>query len=211
MREKEPGSSVTGVDPERLFTAAPEALLVVRGHRIELANEAAAAFLGGDPTGLEIREVIADWVEGADAGVPFDATVRTPGRGELAGEVRVQRIDASTAIVAIRDARALIAGREAEAALSEAETRYRGLVEQIPAVVYADDGEITTYVSPQIQQILGVSPEAYRQDPDMWLHMVHPDRSDTGAGRERGIPRRLGQGPHRLPDGATRRPDRVGP
>ena len=42
-------------------------------------------------------------------------------------------------------------------------------------MVYADDGEVTTYVSPQIQQILGVSPEAYRQDPDMWLRMVHPD------------------------------------
>jgi diguanylate cyclase (GGDEF)-like protein/PAS domain S-box-containing protein len=175
MRENEPGSSVTGVDPERLFTAAPEALLVVRDHRIELANEAAVGFLGCDPAGLEIHEVITDWVEGADAGVPFEATIRSPAGGELAGEVRVQRIDAATAIVAVRDARALMAGRDAEAALTEAEARYRSLVEQIPAVVYADDGEITTYVSPQIQQILGVSPEAYRQDPDMWLRMVHPD------------------------------------
>ena len=175
MLENEPGSSVTGIGPDRLFTAAPEALVVVRDHRIELANEAAVAFLGSDLVGLEIHELIADWVEGADAGVPFEATVRTPGGEELAGEVRVQRIDASTSIVAIRDARALLAGREAEAALTEAETRYRGLVEQIPAVVYADDGEITTYVSPQIQQILGVSPDAYRQDPDMWLRMVHPD------------------------------------
>ena len=84
-------------------------------------------------------------------------------------------LDASTSIVAIHDARAVIAGREAEAALTEAEARYRSLVEQIPAVVYADDGDVTTYVSPQIQQILGVSPEEYRADPDMWLHMVHPD------------------------------------
>jgi diguanylate cyclase (GGDEF)-like protein/PAS domain S-box-containing protein len=175
MRENEQGSSVTGVDPERLFAAAPEALLVVRGRRIELANEMARAFLGCDPAGLEIHEVIADWVEGADAGVPFESTIRSPAGGELAAEVRVQGMDGSTAIVAIRDARALIAGREAEAALTEAETRYRSLVEQIPAVVYADDGEITTYVSPQIQQILGVSAEAYRQDPDMWLRMVHPD------------------------------------
>ncbi len=175
MLENEPGSSVTGIGPDRLFAAAPEALVVVRDHRIELANEAAVAFLGSDLVGLEIHKLIADWVEGADAGVPFETAVRTPAGGELAGEVRVQRIDASTAIVAIRDARALIAGREAEAALSEAETRYRSLVEQIPAVVYADDGEVTTYVSPQIQQILGVSPEAYRQDPDMWLRMVHPD------------------------------------
>ena len=194
MLENEPGSSLTGVGSERLFMAAPEALFVVRDHRIELANDAAMAFLGLDPAGLEIHEVIADWVEGADAGVPFEATVRSPAGGELAGEVRVQRIDASTSIVAVRDARPLIAGREAEAALTEAEARYRSLVEQIPAVVYADDGEVTTYVSPQIQQILGVSPEEYQQDPDMWLRMVHPDDREqveaeseaflTGAGRD---------------------------
>jgi diguanylate cyclase (GGDEF)-like protein/PAS domain S-box-containing protein len=41
--------------------------------------------------------------------------------------------------------------------------------------VYADDGERTFYVSPQIADILGVSPEAYRDDPDLWLHLVHPD------------------------------------
>jgi PAS domain S-box-containing protein len=175
MLENEPGSSKTGVDPERLFAAAPEALFVVRDDRIEVANETAVAFLGCDPAGLEIQEVVVGWVEGADAGVPFEATLRSPAGGELAGEVRVRRLDASRAIVAIRDARALLAGREAEAALTEAEARYRSLVEQIPAVVYADDGEVTTYVSPQIQQILGVSAEAYREDPDMWLRMVHPD------------------------------------
>ena len=81
MLENEPGSSVTGIGPDRLFTAAPEALVVVRDHRIELANEAAEAFLGSDLVGLEIHELIADWVEGADAGVPFEATVRTPGTG----------------------------------------------------------------------------------------------------------------------------------
>ena len=175
MVEKEPAPPIAGLDAERLFAAAPEPLLVVRDHRIELANDQAAAFLGCDPIGLDVHEVIPEWVEGADAGVPFEATIRSPAGGELPGEVRVRRLDASTSIVAIHDARAVIAGREAEAALTEAEARYRSLVEQIPAVVYADDGDVTTYVSPQIQQILGVSPEEYRADPDMWLHMVHPD------------------------------------
>jgi diguanylate cyclase (GGDEF)-like protein/PAS domain S-box-containing protein len=173
--EKEPAPPITGLDAERLFAAAPEALLVVRDHRIDLANDQAAAFLGSDPVGLDVHEVIPEWVEGADGGVAFEATIKSPAGGELPGEVRVRRLDASTSIVAIHDARALIAGREAEAALSEAEARYRSLVEQIPAVVYADDGDVTTYVSPQIRQILGVSPEEYRADPDMWLRMVHPD------------------------------------
>ncbi|MGH2679397.1 MAG: putative bifunctional diguanylate cyclase/phosphodiesterase [Actinomycetota bacterium] len=175
MREHEPGSSVTSLGSARLFAAAPEALFVVRDHRIELANEATLAFLGADPLGLDVREVIPDWVEGADAGVPFEATLRSPSGRELAGEVRVRRLDAAASIVAIRDARALVAGREAETALTEAEARYRSLVEQIPAVVYADDGNVTTYVSPQIEQILGVAADAYRGNPDMWLRMVHPD------------------------------------
>jgi diguanylate cyclase (GGDEF)-like protein/PAS domain S-box-containing protein len=76
--------------------------------------------------------------------------------------------------VSLRDARELLAGREAEIALAEAEARYRSLVEQIPAIVYADDGTSTSYVSPQIEAILGVTPEAYRDDPGMWLRMVHP-------------------------------------
>jgi diguanylate cyclase (GGDEF)-like protein/PAS domain S-box-containing protein len=175
MLENEPRSSVTGLGAERLFAAAPEALFVVRDHRIEFANDQAVTLLGYDPAGHDVLEVIPDWVEGADAGIPFEARLRSPAGGELAGEVRVRRLGSSTAIVAIRDARALIAGREAEAALTEAEARYRSLVEQIPAVVYADDGEVTTYVSPQIEQILGVSAETYRTDPDMWLRMVHPD------------------------------------
>jgi diguanylate cyclase (GGDEF)-like protein/PAS domain S-box-containing protein len=33
----------------------------------------------------------------------------------------------------------------------------------------------TTYVSPQIEQILGVTPEQYREDPGLWLQLVHPD------------------------------------
>lgn len=175
MVEKEPAPPITSVDAERLFAAAPEALLVIRDHRIELANDQATAFLGCDPVGFDIHEVIPGWVEGADAGVPFETTIVSPAGGELPGEIRVRRLDASTSIVAIHDARALIAGREAEAALTEAEARYRSLVEQIPAVVYADDGEVTTYVSPQIQQILGVSAEEYRTDPEMWMRMVHPD------------------------------------
>jgi len=175
MLDNDPGSSVTGLDPKRLFVAAPEALFVVHDHRIELANDTALALLGCDPTGLDVHDVIPEWIEGADAGLPFEVSLRSPTGGELAGEVRVRRLDVSTAIVAIRDARPLIAGREAEAALTEAEARYRSLVEQIPAVVYADDGDVTTYVSPQIEQILGVDPETYRADPGMWLRMVHPD------------------------------------
>jgi diguanylate cyclase (GGDEF)-like protein/PAS domain S-box-containing protein len=65
--------------------------------------------------------------------------------------------------------------RGASSQLFEAEARYRSLVEQVPAVVYEDRGHTTIYVSPQIEDILGVTPDSYMQDAGMWLRMVHPD------------------------------------
>jgi diguanylate cyclase (GGDEF)-like protein/PAS domain S-box-containing protein len=80
--------------------------------------------------------------------------------------------------------------------LEETQTKYGALVEQIPAIVYvdlADDEMSTTYVSPQIREFLGVSPEEYIDDPDLWSNLLHPeDRSEALAtylrGRESGEP-----------------------
>src|SRR3990170_89304 len=58
--------------------------------------------------------------------------------------------------------------RGAERQLLEAEAKYRALVEQIPAVLYIDPldpGEQTIYVSPQIEDILGITPEEYIENP----------------------------------------------
>ena len=69
----------------------------------------------------------------------------------------------------------------AEAALRESEARYRTLVEQMPAVVYTtalDEASTTLYVSPQIEQFIGFSPEQYRADPDIWRQQLHPDDRD---------------------------------
>ena len=105
---------------------------------------------------------------------PFEAML-TRAHGEaLPIEVRARRTDRAL-VVSFRDARELLAGREAVSQLFEAEARYRGLVEQVPAVVYEDRGHTTIYVSPQIEDILGVTPQAYMQDAGMWLRMVHPD------------------------------------
>jgi diguanylate cyclase (GGDEF)-like protein/PAS domain S-box-containing protein len=164
-----------GFDHARLFEASPEASFVVHGSRIEAVNERFVEMLGHDPTSGDVRETIPDWREGLSVTVPYEAALRCPEGDALPVEVRVRVLDDDLTVVAVRDARELIAGREAAVALVEAEARYRSLVEQIPAVVYADDGAVTEYVNPQIEEILGVSPEAYRADPDMWLRMVHPE------------------------------------
>jgi PAS domain S-box-containing protein len=70
------------------------------------------------------------------------------------------------------------AQKEAEAHLREAEERYRAIVEHIPGAIYIDvpDGSMRTiYASPQIRDILGVTPEAWMASPDAWLELIHPD------------------------------------
>lgn len=175
MLSDAPLPSDEGLDAARLFAAGPEALIALRGGVVVLANARAVELVGHDPTGTEVSTVVEGWREEPANPMPFEAVLRRADGSELPVEVRTRRADGEIQVASLRDARALIAGRRAEAALTEAEAKYRSLVEQIPAVVYADTGDVTTYVSPQIRQILGVTPEEYRADPDLWLRMVHPD------------------------------------
>jgi diguanylate cyclase (GGDEF)-like protein/PAS domain S-box-containing protein len=83
-----------------------------------------------------------------------------------------------------------------DADLREANARYRALVEQIPAIVYidvADETMATTYVSPQIEALLGIRPQEYIDDPDLWTKRLHPDDRERALttylqGRESGKP-----------------------
>jgi diguanylate cyclase (GGDEF)-like protein/PAS domain S-box-containing protein len=83
-----------------------------------------------------------------------------------------------------------------DADLHEANARYRALVEQIPAIVYidvADETMATTYVSPQIEALLGIKPQEYIDDPDLWTKRLHPDDRERALttylqGRESGEP-----------------------
>jgi diguanylate cyclase (GGDEF)-like protein/PAS domain S-box-containing protein len=68
--------------------------------------------------------------------------------------------------------------KEAEEALKEAEDRYRTLVEQIPAVTYINplsETSSSTYISPQVEKLLGYSVDESKRDPDLWDKILHPD------------------------------------
>ena len=80
--------------------------------------------------------------------------------------------------------------------LREANARYRALVEQIPAIVYVDvvdETMATTYVSPQIEALLGITPEEYIDDPELWTRHLYAEDREVAlatylAGRETGEP-----------------------
>ncbi|MDP9185121.1 MAG: PAS domain-containing protein, partial [Actinomycetota bacterium] len=71
--------------------------------------------------------------------------------------------------------------KEAEARAIDAESRLRTLVERVPAIAYSWDSAFATgnappdYISPQIEHLLGVPPEAWLEDPAAWSAHVHPD------------------------------------
>lgn len=68
--------------------------------------------------------------------------------------------------------------KRAREQLLDAESKYRNLVEQLPAITYtaALNAESTTlFVSPQAESMLGFSPAEYAADPDTWRKRLHPD------------------------------------
>ena len=85
---------------------------------------------------------------------------------------------------------------DAQHQLLEAQTKYGALVEQIPAIVYvdlADEFMTSSYVSPQIEALLGYTQREYIEDPELWQKMLHPDDRDAAVdaymrGRDSGEP-----------------------
>jgi diguanylate cyclase (GGDEF)-like protein/PAS domain S-box-containing protein len=81
--------------------------------------------------------------------------------------------------------------RRAERRAALAEQRYRDLVELVPVVVYratAADTAETSYVSPQIERLLGYTPEEWLAERGMWRRHLHPeDRPWITAAIERAV------------------------
>ena len=99
-------------------------------------------------------------------------------------------IEISTSLILL-EGRELVLGidrditlrKQAEEAIRKAEFQYRTLVEQLPIVVYINsskDINDTTYVSPQIEPILGYTQQEWLENPKFWQEALDPeDRTEV--------------------------------
>ena len=77
--------------------------------------------------------------------------------------------------------------RKADELLREREEHLRFLIEHVPAVVYRSEIGAEgrwLYVSPQIETLLGFTPEEWEADPSLWFQRVHPDDRDERMSEE---------------------------
>jgi len=178
----------------RLVELSPDAVWVRRGENIVFSNSAGLKLVGATSedqvVGKQILEFIhPSFLEMAKQRV---AALQMPGHTVPFVEEKFLRLDGTTVDVEVAAASFRLGGETAsqvmihdlterkrvERELLAAETRFRLLVEQLPAITYmagfGADGE-WSYVSPQIQGILGFTPAEWMADRNLWFKRLHPD------------------------------------
>ena len=129
-----------------------------------------------DLTSPEYREMVRQRISDEDTrhyesmGLKKDGTI-------FPVEIRPRHLPYSGRRIRVTSVIDLTERKQAEEALIMSEERYRTLVEQLPAVTYMQEIENGTlaYVSPQIEGVLGYSPEEYLANPDLRSQTIHPE------------------------------------
>ncbi|HEY6583599.1 MAG TPA: ATP-binding protein [Gaiellaceae bacterium] len=181
---------------EGVWAAAHDAVLRVDADgTIGAWSPSAEALYGHDASEL-VGRPLAELVGEADAdriveagrdGRRLDEALQQHRRDDTSfmAAVRVVPTASGEAIVVARDAGEL---RRTTADLRHAEAKYRSLTEQLPLVTYLQslDGELeTTFVSPQIDRLVGYTADEWLEDPGLFLRVVHPeDREEVAGARE---------------------------
>jgi diguanylate cyclase (GGDEF)-like protein/PAS domain S-box-containing protein len=172
------------IEPGSLLEATPECLVVAQADgRIVFANKHVEELTGFDRDALlggSVELLVAADVLSIPSGTRVEAVCRSASGVPIPVEVHVGTIEAAETllVVTLRDVSELQAGRDAR---FEAEAKYRSLVEHIPAVVYldpVDENATSIYVSPQIVELIGITPDDWANDYYAWRTHVHPEDID---------------------------------
>ena len=172
------------IEAGSLLEATPECLVVAHADgRIVFANHHVETLTGFSRDELLDRPVdglIATDPREQAAGTSVETVCHDRDGRAIPVEVHVGAIEGVERylVVTLRDMTELQAGREAR---FEAEAKYRTLVEQIPAVVYldpVDENQDSIYVSPQVTDLLGITPAEWLEDPYCWRRHVHEEDID---------------------------------
>jgi diguanylate cyclase (GGDEF)-like protein/PAS domain S-box-containing protein len=171
----EPGSLLEAT-PECLVVAASDGSVVYANARVTALTGFSREALVGRPVEMLIDAELLE----APSGVVVEARCRTAAGDTVPVEVHIGEIERPQRllVVTLRDITERLLAREAR---FEAEAKYRSLVEHIPAVVYldpVDEDSLSIYVSPQVKDLLGITPEEWQDDPYAWRSHVHPDDID---------------------------------
>ena len=184
------GPSLTAAQAERLAALSPVLVAVSDSQmRLTFTSPALQRVLGW--TGEELAG--RNWLELlnaediADAGsalgrarekhgteVAFDARTVTRS-GDWRHLAWTVTFDAGAFYAAARD---VSEQRRAEGALASGDQRLGALIEQVPAIVYTaafgEEGR-WSFVSAQVERLLGWTPEEWMADPRAWIKSIHPD------------------------------------
>lgn len=181
----------------RIIDNVADVVLMMNGDlHIQYVNQAATALLGYQPDEYEGRSLYAVFqlMHPDDApGMMANLKEVLANRRSIRTEYRLRHKDGhyiwletiSNFIFAANDgvdaviftARDITARKAADAAHVRSQQYYATLVNSIDGVIWEIDAETyeTTFVSPQVQQILGYTPKQIINDPHFWIYRVHPD------------------------------------
>ncbi|HEX5450273.1 MAG TPA: PAS domain S-box protein [Gaiellaceae bacterium] len=123
----------------------------------------------------EHRESLAEALDGI--GAPVEITALRSDHRTFPAEASITRVDVTGPPLYAVSLRDVTRRREHEERLIAAEAKYRTLVEQIPLATYVNSTGMpirTTYMSPQIEEMLGYPVSAWLE-PDFFPTILHPD------------------------------------
>ena len=168
----------------------PNGLIVARHEPLILADVATFSAFKDAPSATHIRAwmgvplLLGDDVVGLISLDKREPDFYTP------EHARVALAFAAQAAIAMQNARLYAAANDeltqrsaVEKRLHAAQVEYRTLVEQLPATIiyrYSIPEQKTLYISPQVETLLGYTPDEWIADRDLWWKVIHPeDREAT--------------------------------